>query len=152
MKTTLSAAYFKNRFNRVSNCAITQDICTRLLGLFHAFVYQSYNNWKSFIFIILNNCQVEYLQCLKHGCGSSIGAVVCSDKWTCTEIFVESQTWLFPFPAVKIGSLKVVFKLLWCTFHGCRLFASSTLTQPSIMSLVLITSSSLIHWMHIINK
>ena len=44
MKTTLRAAYFKNRFNRVSNCAITQDICTRLLGLLHAFVYQSYNN------------------------------------------------------------------------------------------------------------
>ena len=45
MKTTLPAAYFKNRFNRVSNCAITQDICSRLLGLLHAFVYQSYNNF-----------------------------------------------------------------------------------------------------------
>ena len=44
MKTTLPAAYFKNRFDRVLNCAITQDICTRLLGLLHAFVYQSYNN------------------------------------------------------------------------------------------------------------
>ena len=38
------AAYLKNRFNRVSNCAITKDICSRLLGLLHAFVYQSYNN------------------------------------------------------------------------------------------------------------
>ena len=43
MKTTLQAAYFKNRFNRVSNCAIMQDICSRLFGLLHAFVYQSYN-------------------------------------------------------------------------------------------------------------
>ena len=39
MKITLPAAYFKKRFNRVSNSAITQDICTRLLGLLHAFVY-----------------------------------------------------------------------------------------------------------------
>ena len=48
MKTTLPAAYFKNRFNRVSNCAITQDICTRLLGLLYAFVYQSYNKRVDF--------------------------------------------------------------------------------------------------------
>ena len=53
MKTTLQAAYFKNWFNRVSNCAITQDICSRLLGLLHAFVYQSYNK---------KSCMIMYLQ------------------------------------------------------------------------------------------
>ena len=43
MKMALQAAYLKNWFNRVSKCTITQDICTRLLGLLDTFVYQSYN-------------------------------------------------------------------------------------------------------------
>ena len=43
MKTTLPAAYFKTWFNRVSKCTITQDICTRLLGLLYTSVHQSYN-------------------------------------------------------------------------------------------------------------
>ena len=28
---------------------LTQDICTRLLGLLHAFVYQSYNNNNNYL-------------------------------------------------------------------------------------------------------
>ena len=49
MKTTLPAAYSKNQFNQVSKCTITQDICTRLLGLLYTSVYQSYNKIKLMI-------------------------------------------------------------------------------------------------------
>ena len=40
MKTTLSATYSKNQFNQVWMCTITQDICTRLLGLLYTSKYQ----------------------------------------------------------------------------------------------------------------
>ena len=64
MKTTLQAAYFKNRFNRVSNCAITQDICSRLLGLLHTFVYQSYKkDMYTVVLIFLFHCGRCYLLC-----------------------------------------------------------------------------------------
>ena len=38
MKKALPAAYFKNWFNRVSKCTITQDICSHLLGLLYTSV------------------------------------------------------------------------------------------------------------------
>ena len=57
MKTTLQAAYFKNQFNQISNCAITQDICSRLLGLLHAFVYQLYNKDCYFAAFVISTHQ-----------------------------------------------------------------------------------------------
>ena len=35
-----------------------------------------------------------------------------------TEIFIESQTGLLSSTAMKIGSLKIVFMFILCTFHG----------------------------------
>ena len=52
MKTILPAAYLKNLFNRVSKCTITQDICTRLLGLLYTFMPQSYNKYLLLAFLL----------------------------------------------------------------------------------------------------
>ena len=66
MKTTLQAANFKNRFNRVSNCAITQDICSRLLGLLHAFVYQSYNKCRYFSDVKIKKISILLIKARNH--------------------------------------------------------------------------------------